>query len=244
MIDLHTHFLHGIDDGAQTLEESLGLARASVADGVTVCAMTPHIHPGRFENFKSRLSLQVEAFRAALKHHNIPLRITLGAEVRLSIESLEQVLSGEVPFLGRVGGCHIMLLEFPHQTLPLGSMQFINKLLSLNIRPLIAHPERNKAVMADPRRVQPFLDAGCWLQVTAGAIVGDFGETAKKVALQLMDNDQVHLIASDAHNLGARAPSMGLARTALTKRYGAAATQLLVRDRAASILGLTLKPGV
>ena len=238
MIDLHTHILHGIDDGAETLAESLALARAAVADGITTCAMTPHIHPGRYENFKSSLEQHAETFRTELARNNIPLNITLGAEVRLSIESLEQILSDEVPYLGHYGGKHIMLLELPHQTIPVGSMQFVEKLLSLSIRPLIAHPERNKAIMMDPTRVQPFLDVGCWLQVTAGSVVGDFGTTAQKVALRLLDDDDVYLVASDAHNLDARPPAMSKARTALAKRYGERAAQQLVTDRAANILGL------
>ena len=200
MIDLHTHFLHGIDDGAQTLSESLDLARAAVADGITAAAMTPHIHPGRFDNVKTRILLHVAAFQKALQHEGIALQVHPGAEVRLGVESFEQILAGEVPFLGRVNGCQVLLLEMPHQHIPVGSQQFINKLLSMNIRPLIAHPERNKSVMDDPSRIHPFVDAGCWLQVTAGSITGDFGNAAKKAAHSLLEGDWVHVVASDAQD--------------------------------------------
>jgi len=238
MIDLHTHFLPGIDDGARNLNEALALARAAVADGITVCAMTPHIHPRRYPNLKSALLGHLDAFRTALAEHQIPLQIYLGAEVRLSIESLGQLLEGEVPFLGEVGGYKIMLLEFPHQMIPVGSQQFVNKLLAMKIRPLIAHPERNKAVLADLERIRPFVDAGCWLQVTAGALTGHFGAPARKVALRLIENDWVHVVASDSHNLEARPPVISAARDVLAQLFGPRTAQQMVAVRPAQILGI------
>ena len=238
MIDLHTHFLPGIDDGARNLNEALALARAAVADGITVCAMTPHIHPRRYPNLKSALLGHLDAFRTALAEHQIPLQIHLGAEVRLSIESLGQLLEGEVPFLGEVGGYKIMLLEFPHQMIPVGSQQFVNKLLAMKIRPLIAHPERNKAVLADLERIRPFVDAGCWLQVTAGAVTGHFGASARKVALRLIENDWVHVVASDSHNLEARPPVISAARDVLAQLFGPRTAQQMVAVRPAQILGI------
>lgn len=239
MIDLHSHLLHGIDDGAQTLAESLDLARAAVADGITAAAMTPHIHPGRFENQKSRIVTHVAAFRAALQAHCIPLQVFAGAEMRLSLESLAQLQAGDVPFLGSVNGCQVLLLELPHQHIPVGSQQFVDKLLAMNIRPLIAHPERNKSVMADPRRIHPFVDAGCWLQITAGSITGGFGSTSQKTAFSLLDEDCVHVVATDAHNLSARPPHLRAARQVVIDRCGADAAQLLFQTRPARILGIT-----
>ena len=238
MIDLHTHLLHGIDDGAQTLSESLSLARAAVADGIRACALTPHIHPGRYDNIKTRIHTHVDAFRAALQQADIPLQVFAGGEVRLGMEALEQLLQDEVPFLGTVNGCKIMLLELPHDGIPVGSQQFVNKLLSMNIRPLIAHPERNKSVMADPRRIQPFVDAGCWLQLTGGSITGDFGDAARKTAHALLEDDLVHLVASDAHNLTSRPPMLSKARQAVSQRWGDDTAQLLFHTRPARILGM------
>ncbi len=220
------------------MSEALALARAAVADGITVCAMTPHIHPRRYPNVKSVLLGHLAAFRAALAEHQIPLQIHLGAEVRLSVESLEQLLEGEVPFLGEVGGYKIILLEFPHQMIPLGSQQFVDKLLSMKIRPLIAHPERNKAVLADLERIRPFVNAGCWLQVTAGALTGNFGAPAREVALRLIKNDWVHVVASDSHNLEARPPVISAARDMLAQLFGSDMAEQMVAVRPARILGV------
>lgn len=238
MIDLHTHFLHGIDDGSQSLAESLDLARLAVSDGITACALTPHIHPGRYENHKTLLVRHVAAFQQALADAGIPLRVFTGAEVRIGMESFEQLLQGEIPFLGKVNGCQVMLLELPHDQVPVGTQQFVNKLLSMNIRPLIAHPERNKGIMADPKKVHPLVDAGCWLQVTGGSIAGQFGETARKTAFKLLEDDLVHVVASDAHNINNRPPVLSPARRVVAQHWGEDTAQLLFHTRPARILGL------
>lgn len=241
MIDLHTHFLYGIDDGASTLAESLSLARLAVQDGIRACAVTPHIQHGRYPNAKSAISLHVRAFREALAEASIPLDVHIGAEVRIGYEAFEQILEGEVPFLGTLNGCHILLLELPHDQVPVGTLQFVHKLLSLNIRPLIAHPERNKGIMAEPSRVRPLVDAGCWLQVTAGSITGDFGEPARKLAHQLIDEDMVYVVASDAHNLTSRPPRLSPARAVVAQKWDEPLAQLLFSTRPARILGLPVQ---
>ena len=238
MIDLHCHFLHGIDDGAQNLAESLALARAAVADGITACAVTPHVHPGRYDNHRKLIELHTQAYQTALNDAGIPLRVFAAGEVRLCPEALDMMLAGDVPMLGTVNGCKVVLLELPHSHIPAGSLRFVEKLLSLNIRPLIAHPERNKDVMDAPERILPFVDSGCWLQVTAGSVTGDFGPRAQRVALQLLEDDHVHLLASDAHNLDARAPGLSAARAAVARHWGDDAAHLLVHKRPARILGL------
>lgn len=240
MIDLHTHFLPGIDDGAENLAESLELARKAVSDGIVAAAMTPHIHPGRFDNQRSRILNYVAAFQKSLQSHGIPLKVFAGAEVRLGLESLELLLAGEVPFLGTVNGAKVLLVELPHSHIPVGTQQFVRKLLDLNIRPLIAHPERNKAVMEDPRRIHPFVEAGCWLQVTAGSLTGDFGASAERVAWELLDDDWAYVVASDAHNLGARPPRLSAARQAVADRLGEDVAQLMFHTRPARILGVPL----
>lgn len=237
MIDLHSHLLYGVDDGASNLDESLALARIAVADGIHTAVLTPHIHPGRYSNVRSGLLNKVLKFQGELDQAGIPLQLRLGGEVRLSVESLELILDGEVPFLGIVDGYKVMLLEFPHQMIPVGSQQFIEKLIAMKIRPLIAHPERNKAVMAQPERIRVFVDSGCWLQVTAGSISGRFGEQSKQTASWLIRNDLVHVLASDAHNAEHRPPVLSEGRDAVVALLGDQRAWAMVRERPAKIIG-------
>ncbi|WP_298393402.1 CpsB/CapC family capsule biosynthesis tyrosine phosphatase [uncultured Azonexus sp.] len=238
MIDLHSHLLPGVDDGAQTLEDSLALARMAVEDGIRVSVLTPHVHPGRYGNVRSELLPRLLSFQEALAAAGIPLQLRLGGEVRLGIESLELLLEGEIPFLGEVDGYRVMLLEFPHQTIPVGSQQFIEKLGQLKVRPLLAHPERNKAIMAQPDRLVGLLEAGCWLQLTAGSIAGRFGEVSQQVAGLILKNGWAHVIATDAHNLQHRPPRLREGFLAAANIVGESAAWQMVSQRPAEILGL------
>lgn len=231
MIDMHCHLLPGLDDGPATLAEAVELARVAVDDGITDSVVTPHIHPGRYDNHRQKIDLYLRAYRLALAKHGIPLTLHMGAEVRVSMESLDLLKREQVPFVGEHRGMAVLLLELPHSHVPVGCMQLVDKLLSMNIRPLIAHPERNKAMMDNPRRVEPFVSAGCWLQLTAGSVTGAFGKGAQKLAHQLLDEDAVRVVATDAHNLTTRRPELRPAHTWISQRWGGdVANDLMLRN--------------
>lgn len=220
MIDLHCHLLPGIDDGPRTLAESVTMARMAVADGITTCVVTPHIHPGRYDNHRDRIEMFARAFSRALAQQAVALEVRVGAEVRVSLESLDLVQRGQVPFVGQHRGWQVLLLELPHGGEPVGSLQLVDKLLQLQIRPLLAHPERNRVFMDNPRRLEPYVAAGCWLQVTAGSITGAFGKGAQKLAHRLLDEDAVRVVASDAHNLTSRPPVLSRAHAFIAQHWG------------------------
>lgn len=238
MIDLHCHFLPGVDDGPAEVEEALALAAAAVQNGITVAVLTPHVHPRRYPNTKTSLLKNFVKFQHVLKANEIPLKLFLAGEVRLSMESLALFEQDEIPFLGEVDGYKIVLLEFPHENIPVGSQQFVSKLLSMKVRPLIAHPERNKSVMDDPERIRPFVDMGCWLQITAGSVYGAFGKPAKKVATKLLEQEMAWIIATDAHNTSHRPPDLAKGRDAVAEIVGSRLAKRMVLDRPAKILGL------
>lgn len=236
MIDLHCHLLHGIDDGPDTLEQSLELCRIAVAEGTTHAVVTPHIHPGRWENTRESIEQKHQSLKAMLAEQNIPLQLGFAGEVRLSDQIMQQIADDEIPFYGEVDGYRIMLLEFPHGHIIPGSIKLVEWLLKRNIRPLIAHPERNKQVMKDIGHIQPFIDAGCWLQLTAGSLTGGFGANAQGVAWQLLQDDVVKVVASDGHNAKTRPPSMKQAFARIGQEYGDERAFHLMLDAPASII--------
>jgi protein-tyrosine phosphatase len=238
MIDLHCHLLPGIDDGPATLAESVALARLAVADGITTSVVTPHIHPGRYDNHRKKIEVYLRAFRMALAQQQVPLDVRMGAEVRVCMESFDLLLTDQVPFLGEHKGWRVLLLEMPHSHLPVGALQLVEKLLRMNIRPLIAHPERNRAFMDQPRRIDPFLSAGCWLQLTAGSITGDFGKAAMKVAHQLLDDDAVRVVASDAHNATSRPPRLSGAHAFISQHWDTDLADDLMLHHPRQMLGM------
>ena len=236
MIDLHCHYLPGIDDGAQTLEEALDLARAALASGIRTAVMTPHVHPGRYENSAPSIRRLCAAFQRVLVHRDIPLDIRCGGEVRISADILPMLERDQIPFLGTLEGYRVMLLEFPHSHLILGADKLVAWLLARRIRPLIAHPERNKDVMRQVDKVRPFVEMGCMLQLTGASVTGQFGKPAQECAMALIERGWATVVATDAHNLKHRPPSLDLAYQALVKIGGQTFAQDLTERMPARII--------
>ena len=218
MIDLHCHLLPGVDDGSRTMEDALELARAAVANGIHTSVLTPHIYPGVFDNQRSSLLPVFAEYRQALWEAGIPLDVRLGGEVHLHPDVFDMFARGELPMIGGLNGKKMMLLEFPDGAIPHGSDVACRMFADQGVHWLIAHPERNKAVMRNPDIIKPFVDMGCMLQLTAASVVGAFGRSAGQTAHTLLTRGLAHVVASDAHNLAHRPPRMGKARRYLSIR--------------------------
>lgn len=238
MIDLHCHLLPGVDDGPQDAEQALALARASVAQGIRAAVLTPHLHPGRYSAGRARLRAVFDDLVSLLAAHGVPLDLRLACEMRVCAETVALLRAGQVAFVGRVGAERVLLVEFPHDRLPPGSLELMRHLVAQGIRPLIAHPERNRAVMRQPELIRPFVDVGCWLQLTAASVTGEFGAGAQRAARHLVDEELAWVLATDAHNLGHRPPRLAEGRAVLVDWAGESIARRMVSDRPAQILGL------
>jgi len=227
VIDIHCHLLPGIDDGPPTVEAALALAQALVDDGVTQVVCTPHVFPGRFENWRSSIADEHARFQTLLRDNGVALQLLWGGEVRLTPEVLELLAKHELPFMGEVGGYRTLMLEMPDGQVPLGALKFVRHLLAQRVRPIIVHPERNRGVMEKIERLHPLVEEGCYVQVTAGSLVGQFGPKAQAIAAELVKRGWVHAVASDAHNLAGRRPRMRDAADWLTQHYGPSTTREL-----------------
>jgi len=242
VIDLHCHYLPAVDDGAKDLQEALALLRAAERDGARTVVLTPHVFAGRWDNTLSLLQPRFDAFARLVRTKRIDVELLLGAEVHLLPESLDLIARGDVPFIGHWEGDQVVLLELHDGRIPPFAREAIRHLKSRDIVPMIAHPERNKAVMQDPAALEPLLDEGCLLQVTAGAIVGEFGERARDTALALLDRNLVTVVASDAHNLRHRPPRLRAARSELKARYGRDVALSLLEQAPREILSVRRGP--
>ncbi len=235
MIDLHCHLLPGIDDGARTLDESVALAREAVRAGITGAVLTPHFHPGRWENTNAIARAAAATLRDKLRELGIPLHLGVAGEVRAGPEVMVWAETGELPLIGEYQGQRVVLLEFPHGQLPLGSDRLIAWLHKRGVRAMIAHPERNKDVIRRLDAIAPLIAEGALLQVTADAVDGGFGPLARARAIELLERGWVTILASDAHNLEHRPPRLEAGRQAAARIVGEAESWRLVRDRPAAI---------
>lgn len=212
MFDIHSHILPGLDDGAKDLQESLALLKVAQDDGITHMVATPHIHIGRFDNSVSHLYTDIEKLKAGALAAGIKMQLAVAAEIRLDIEIMALVLSNKLPFIGSLGSDNYILLELPHSHVPQGYDKFINWLAKQGIKVIIPHPERNREIQANPFYIERLNQLGCDFQLTASSLEGAWGESAKAISINMLENNLVRYIASDAHSIKRRPPLLSNAK--------------------------------
>jgi protein-tyrosine phosphatase len=207
MIDLHGHYLPGVDDGADDLETSLAMLRHAQADGIETVVVTPHTC-GSTCKVRDLVALRRcwKKWRAALKKSDIKIDIVAGAEVYFTSELLP-VLKDNRDLLTINKGSYF-LLEFPGDYVYAHSKDFIFNVLNEGFIPIISHAERNSEIQRSPAVLRDLVKAGAMCQVNAGSLRGDFGSEARRSAYELLQGNLVHVIASDAHDLESRKPEL------------------------------------
>ncbi|PKH91669.1 capsule biosynthesis protein CapC [Pseudoalteromonas sp. 78C3] len=220
MIDIHSHILPGIDDGAKDLSDSLALLNIAQNDGITHMVATPHIHIGRFNNSASQLYSKLANLKAQALVNNIGIKLAVAAEVRLDVELMSLVLSNKLPFIGTLNSVNYLLLELPHSHVPQGYDKFINWLAKQNIKVIIPHPERNRDIQANPFYIERLKQLGCEFQLTASSIEGAWGETAKNISIDMLEKGLVTYVASDAHSVKRRPPILSKAKKIVEELIG------------------------
>ncbi len=227
MIDIHCHLIPYIDDGARDLEESLSLLRMAADDGIKRMVLTPHFHVGRYDNTRASIESAFLKLKQAVREEAIELELAVAAEVRLDSELLMLLKKDLVPLFGTFEGKQYMLLELPHSNIPPGTLEFTRYLVQQNIIPVIAHPERNRELISTPERIGTLANSGCWFQITAGSIIGLFGERCQGVAEYFINKGFANIVASDAHNTKHRPPILSTARARVVELAGEAKAQKL-----------------
>lgn len=229
MIDIHSHIIPGIDDGARSIDIALNMAQQAVDCGVTHMACTPHIHKGYFDNNFASIEKAFVVLKEGVESLGLPLSLSYAAEVRVNEAIPLWVKEKQLPFLGIFNGKSVLLLEMPHSHIPPGIDSLIRWLLKHDVQPLIAHPERNRELLAEQHKFAWLQRTGCMFQVTAGALTGRFGEKVQKFAHVLMHERAFQVVASDTHDILRRPNDMGAARELLTNFDAEFAYQTLVK---------------
>jgi len=234
VIDLHCHMLPGIDDGAHDLATALAMARVAADDGIEVTACTPHIYPGLYENATDNISAAVDAFRSAVAEAGIPLELTFGADIQIVPELLAGLRRGTHPTLH---GSRYFLFEPPHHTVPVRFAETLFDTMAAGYTPVITHPER--LTWLDDDHYGWFVDAvadGAWIQLTAGAVTGDFGRRARYWSERMLDDGIVHILATDSHDPAHRPPILSAGRDAAAHWVGPEEAKRMVDERPRAVL--------
>ena len=212
MIDLHSHLLPGLDDGARDLGESVAIARAMVDDGVRTVAATPHVrhdYPTSADAMEAALVLVRDAVVAA----GWPLEVLGGGEIAL--DALSALAPGARARFGLGGNARLLLLEVPYEGWPIGLSQTVFELSVEGVVAVIAHPERNPEVQQRPDLLADVVRVGGVVQLTAASIDGRLGRAAARCARRLLELELAHLVASDAHAPDVRGAGLSAAVAAV-----------------------------
>ncbi|MDR1472987.1 MAG: tyrosine protein phosphatase [Lactobacillales bacterium] len=218
MIDLHCHIIPQVDDGANSLKESVKMAEKAVKDGISHILCTPH-HNHHFNNPKDKVIELVKNLQQELDDRAIPLYLFEGQEVRIYRFLLDEIKNDKILFAD-VTDRHLML-EFPTSEVPAYAEDMLIQMIEQEgIKPVIVHPERYNWVHHNQNVLQHFLNLGCLAQLTAPSLVGSYGIKIKHFAHQLIQDNLVHMIASDAHGLKTRNFYLKEAFDIVRKKYG------------------------
>jgi protein-tyrosine phosphatase len=214
VIDLHSHVLPGVDDGAPDVEAAVALATAAAAAGVTVLAATPHLRADHPRVVASELAGRMQALRDALGQ--VPIELVGGAEVDIAHALEADADELRLASYGQRGAD--VLVETPYGVLPPSFEDLLFRIEAHGYRVLLAHPERNRDFQRRPRRLAELVRRGTLVQVTAASLAeGRRGSSTRRFAHALVAEGVAHVIASDDHGGGWRASlAEGVAAAAST----------------------------
>lgn len=229
MIDLHSHILPELDDGSQSLQESLAMARMAVNSGVTVMAATPHCADGRAREVFEAWKL----LRQALKENRIPLKLFPGMEIYGTEDTLHLLREGN---LFTLNGSRYPLIEFDFHSSGDRETRILRSLCKVGLRPIVAHPERYSYIQYDPEIINRWYRMGCLMQVNRGSLLGRFGSQAQEIAEELVGRNFASIVASDAHSPQIRTPWMTDVRKHLCQEYSPACARRLLLENPGKIL--------
>lgn len=234
MIDLHSHLLPAVDDGAADLQEALAMCRAAAADGCTAMVATPHLRHEMWRNGNRR---QLEELWRNLKEQAaVYLEVHLGGEIAVNSESCHELQLLPEGDLLSLAGSRYLLLEFHPRGIGPDPEDLIHELVIEGWHPVIAHPERIPWLAKDLGYLEALCEVGALVQITAMSVAGDMGRFTQTAVDRMLDDELVHFVASDAHDTRIRRPGLSKAFRRVVDTWGEATARALFITNPRSVL--------
>jgi protein-tyrosine phosphatase len=234
MIDMHSHILPGLDDGASDWDQAIAMARVASSDGILDMVCTPHWIPGKFENTKIKILSRAAEFEARLTTENIPLKIHCGAELRIDPTLLQRLKAGELPTLNNGSG--YVLLELPDNNIPTDMNRFFWELQINGFRPILSHVERNPILRENTSRLFDWVGMGILTQITAVSLLSNSAKVIREFAFFLVEHRLAHMLVTDTHSLRMRRPELSGARNVVENIMGAESAERMVCETPGHVL--------
>lgn len=232
-VDIHTHILPGVDDGAKDVSAALTLLKAAYAQGTGALVLTPHYRNHYRGNISSKLTEIYEELCREAKVECPDLELYLGCEVGYELDISEKLADGTLLTLN---GTQYVLLEFRERSFRSRIMEGVLEVLNFGYIPIIAHAERYEAFRNHPELAKEVTHLGALIQINADSIMGGCGYSVKRCCRRLMKQHCVHFIASDAHNTKDRTPDLKACYQKVKKRRGTDYANALFFENARAML--------
>jgi protein-tyrosine phosphatase len=229
MVDIHSHILWGLDDGAETMEESVAMLKLAAESGTTDIVATPHAN-SKYRYETEVVQQRIAELSAALG--GTP-RIHQGCDFHLSFDNVQSAM--ENPAKYAIKGGSYLLVEFPDGPLT-GMKRVLTTLIDCGLTPIMTHPERHRQLRRIEEEFVEWIQLGCLVQVTAQSLLGRFGKHSEESGWQMVERGLAHFIASDAHDTLDRPPRLDLAFSALSERVGESHARLLSIENPQAVL--------
>lgn len=197
MVDIHSHILNGVDDGAKDEQMSIDMLKTSVKAGVSKIVLTPHFVRGRYDVEFNDIKEEFNNLKAIAEANNIDIEMYLGQEVYYTSKMVEYYNEG---FISTINNTRYMLIELPMQDFNL--TEVLDQIYELRVKgivPIIAHPERYIPFAKKPHLINKLIEEGCLFQLNARSILGGFGKEAKKLSTTYLEHNIYSFFGSDAH---------------------------------------------
>ena len=226
-IDIHSHLLYGIDDGAKDFETSLEMFRIAKESGITKMILTPHFKPMRHNASPEGIKKLISKMEEALKREGIEIQLYSGNEIYYYSEVVSQL---EEQKICTMAGSEYVLVEFG----PMDGYDYIRngvyQVMAGGYRPILAHAERYESICSKPERVEDLVEMGCYIQLNAGSITGQFGFGTKQLCKKLLKKRLIHFVATDAHNTEKRGPHLAECGKYMIRKFGEEYTKKLLYE--------------
>ena len=235
MIDIHTHILPGVDDGAENFDEAFDMAVMAARCGVQALVATPHSnHDVGFVNYESdSLAERFVKLRSMLQEEKVPIQIYRGMEILASTDVVEKIARGKLLTLNRT---RYALVEFAFDEEPWWIEAILKELLDAGYLPIIAHPERYFCVQEEPNYLYDWRKMGAFAQMNKESVLGRLGRHAANTAQVLLKYNLINCLASDAHHAYARTTDMTALMRYMDEHFPMGYRDLLMRDNPRAIL--------
>ena len=237
MVDIHSHVVYGMDDGAKTLDDSLAMVRMAAESGTTDLVATPHANP----KYRFEPSLIADRLAEVQEKSGTAIRLYPGCDFHLSYDNIQDAIANPAKYT--IDHRSYLLVEFSDLLIFRNTAEIFARLQEAGMTPVITHPERNDLLRQRLANIAEWVAAGACVKVTGQSLLGDFGRRARDFARALLDQRLVHVLASDGHDLEHRPPRLDRARAWVREQYGEElADRLCLTNPKAILSGQPLEP--